>query len=109
MPVITKVQIDNASLDADSFDKVVNTDSIVTTRLGTVLRSTRRIAFELATITEGASLAASVNTRIMNLQNLIIQVDSLILLILLNEANHENDILTIDGEALTLDGDVLIL
>lgn len=70
MPVVTKVQLENAQSDALVLADVVNGsatlngDGTLTSRLGTALKTLRKIIDDLATQDIGVSAAAQINRRV---------------------------------------------
>lgn len=87
MSIITKQQLENATLDADTLEKVVNgsatlnTTGQVTSRLGTVLKTLKRLTTDLEAV-DIASLAATlINGRIDTLEDMISQFESTALLL----------------------------
>ena len=66
MAAITKDQLENASLDAESLSDVVNgpDNAIVTTRLGQAIKTLARVIKELSEQDIGAGAAALINQRV---------------------------------------------
>lgn len=74
MGVITRQQLENASLDAATLESVINGSAslngtgLVTSRLGTSLKTLAKIVAELSVLDIGSSAAALINQRITDLQ-----------------------------------------
>lgn len=69
MAVVTRTELENASLDCKSLDDVLNGSAalngtgLVSTREGTILQTIKKITTELAELDIGESAAAQLNTR----------------------------------------------
>lgn len=75
MPVVTQAELENAQLDTVTLKDVangtatINGTGIVTSRLGTPIKSLQKVINDLATVDVGGSAAALINARITTIEN----------------------------------------